>query len=492
MADTNTNAAGMTFDSFPVTQPTPASTATASDGGMTFDAAPTSTTITVPSPNATAPSQPAGSNVGTVATDIDVPGNLATGALHGLAQTGAGILGVAERLANPSGDPNNERQWFKSTKNWLNNHSQNTGRDNASSVEQGTGTGIEDLAEFFLGDEALKGLSVSDRLLRASKMARTVEDSPLLNRVFQAGVRALRGGAVGAVQGGVKTDTASGASTAAVGAGLGNAVLPEIWAAGKAAPRVVNTVSDALRGAEKVVQPELQSSLRQILSDTAAEHGITVPSDTAMRDTAEYVGQAIKDRASAIYRAIDEALDTRFQAYDEQLSAVRNALRNDTAVDHEYTGKLTDKYNELEAAKASAQQKAVDAGISPDAFKQSGAYWRQGSALQDLSAKLRQATTGLPENLNNGSKAASTASGEVVSPNKLVSKIHTLRDSGRLAEALKSQSRVDDLLRSVEAGKARTAEIAANRKALSKAAIGAAAAAGAGGVAGTAIRHALQ
>ena len=87
---------------------------------------------------APAPSKPV-DTMRRIANDIDVPDNLETGALHGLAQTGAGIMGIAERLANPSGDPNNERPWFKATKNFLNEHSQNTGTDTVSRVEQGTG-----------------------------------------------------------------------------------------------------------------------------------------------------------------------------------------------------------------------------------------------------------------------------------------------------------------------------------------------------------------
>jgi len=430
------------------------------------------------------------------ANDIDVPGNLTTGALHGLAQTGAGIMGLSEKLANPSGDPNNERPWFKATKDWLQQHSQNTGTDTATRIEQGTGAGIETLAEFLLGDESLKALPLSERLATVSKVTKALEDHPIVSHIVEAGLRGLRGTAVGAAQGAVKSGgNPVDAGEAGIGAGLANFVLPEIGMGVRAVPRLAGAVSDAVRGADTVVQPELQSSIRQILSDVAAEHGITVPSDIAMRDHAEFVGQAIKARATSIYRAIDDALEgTKFQSYDDQLSAVRKALRTDTGIDHDYTGKLVERLNELEDAKAAAQQKATDAGISPDAFNRANAYWRQGSAMQDLSAKIRQSTTGLPENLMNGSKAATNAAGEVVSPVKLAPRVHVLRDEGRLAEAL-NQSRADDLLRSVEAAKARTAQISATSRTLGTVARHAGYAAGAGtaGALGAeAIRHALE
>jgi len=437
-----------------------------------------------------------GPTLARVANDTDVVGNLETGALHGLSQTGAGIMGLSEKLANPSGDPNNERQWFNSTKGWLDQHSQNTGTDTATRVEQSAGTGIETVAEFLLGDEALKGLPLSERLATVSKVTKALESHPIISHIVDAGLRGLRGTAVGAVQGGVKSGgNATDAGEAGIGAGLANLVLPEIGMAAKAAPRLAGALSDAMRGAERVVQPELQGSIRQILSDVAADHGITVPDQIAMRDHAEFVGQGIKAKASAIYRAIDDALEgTKFQSYDDQLSAVRKAIRTDTGIDHDYTGKLVERLNELTDAKAAAQQKAIDAGINPDAFNQANAYWRQGSAVQDLSAKIRQSTTGLPENLMNGSKAATNASGEVVSPVKLAPKVHALRDEGRLAEAL-NQSRADDLLRSVEAAKARTAQINATSKTLGTVAKHVGYVAGAGAVGGLgieALRHTLE
>ena len=375
-------------------------------------------------------------------------------------------------------------------------HVQAGDNDAQHGIPQTMGRGGEDVMEFLMGDEALKGLALSQRLLKASKYAQMIEESPMLTHVFNAGVRTIRGTAVGTVQGGVKSGgNPTDAGEAGIGAGLANLVLPEIGMAVKAVPRLAGAVSDAVRGADKVVQPELQGSIRQILSDVAADHGITVPDQIAMRDHAEFVGQAIKGRATAIYRAIDDALEgTKFQSYDDQLSAVRKAIRTDTGIDHDYTGKLVERLNELEDAKAAAQQKAIDAGINPDAFNQANAYWRQGSAMQDLSTKIRQSTTGLPENLMNGSKAATNASGEVVSPVKLAPKVHALRDEGRLAEAL-NQSRADDLLRSVEAAKARTAQINATSKTLGTVARHAGYAVGAGAVGGLgveAVRHALE
>ena len=127
--------------------------------------------------------------------DLDVPGNLETGALHGLAQTGAGIMGIAGKLANPSGDPSNERPWFRDTKNWLDQHSQNTGTDTATNVEQKLGYAGETLTEFMLGDEALKGLSQADKLGTVSKFMKIAEGSPRLLQALRTGADVEKVGA---------------------------------------------------------------------------------------------------------------------------------------------------------------------------------------------------------------------------------------------------------------------------------------------------------
>jgi len=441
----------------------------------------------VPDNSAGSTSQPA---VGDDTTPLD---NFMTGAGHSLAQTANGALGFVEKLGNPSGDPNNERQWFKDARNYLSANSTNTGTGTAG-VEQGLGSGAEDIAEFLLGDEGLKGLAISERLAKATKLMQAVESSPRLNRLVQLGIRAARGATVGAAQGGLKTGDATDASLSGIGAGVGNAVLPELPAfVMKDIPAAVTHISEVLKGAENVVQPQLQGSLRSILDDVASEHGITIPEGTAIRDYAENIAGQVKSRASSIYRAIDNAIGTRFQAYDEQLSTVRRALRNDTGIDHDYTGKLLEREGQLTDAKSAAEQQAIANGVDPKTFQNANAYWRQGSALEDLSAKIRQSTSGLPDSLNNGSQTAQTANSEVVSPNRLAPQLHRLRDSGRLAQAV-SDSRADDLIRTVESAKARTADISSKSKLagdVGKVAVKSAIGAGTGALVWDTLKHAL-
>jgi hypothetical protein len=90
-------------------------------------------------------------------------------------------------------------------------------RNNSVNPEaRNTGLTSEAIAEFALGDEALKGLTASEKFAKAAGLAKTIENSPLLTRVVAA---AIRGGTVGGVQGGLKTNSVMGT----VGGGLAGA-----------------------------------------------------------------------------------------------------------------------------------------------------------------------------------------------------------------------------------------------------------------------------
>jgi hypothetical protein len=118
----------------------------------------------------------------------------------------------------------------------------------------------ESIAEFALGDEALKGLQMSEKLGIAQKLASMAKGSPYIARMLELGMNALRGGVTTVPQqmlhGATPTDALkTGAVATAVGAGTGAAV--------EAATPVVKA---ALRGG----QPEIQNAIRNA-GETATE-----------------------------------------------------------------------------------------------------------------------------------------------------------------------------------------------------------------------------
>jgi hypothetical protein len=75
-----------------------------------------------------------------------------------------------------------------------------TEMETPTNTAQKVGVGAEGIAEFFLGDEALKGLSIAERLGMASKVAKLAESNPVIARIISGGLNAARTGTTSAAQ----------------------------------------------------------------------------------------------------------------------------------------------------------------------------------------------------------------------------------------------------------------------------------------------------
>lgn len=333
-------------------------------------------------------------------------------------------------------------------------------------IAQSVGRVGEDLAEFVLGDSALKGLSVSDRLLQASKYAKMVEESPILTRIFQAGVRAVRSGAVAGGQTGAKTGNADAAIGTGVGAGVTAGVVPEIPNAigtGIKAirkPFSLQAVQDALEGSKGEIQEALQGQLqniqdqfhgavRDLFDSVAKDAGVSPKPAASLHDVASSLSDAVKQKASAVYKQLDNAVGgTRFQTFDEQLSNVKRALRNSAGIDPDADGRLIERINQLEDAKAKALEVARENGVDPELIHKANATHQQAMALSDLSKAVQSSITGLRADIANGVNAAQ----ESLSPAKLTNKVNRLFNTGRLQQAI-GEDRAGGLLQAIETTK---------------------------------------
>ena len=74
------------------------------------------------------------------------------------------------------------------------------GDNENTSIGEKFGYGGETLVEFLLGDEALKGLSQSDKLKKISDIMKTLENSPITLYALKTGVEALKAGGIQGVQ----------------------------------------------------------------------------------------------------------------------------------------------------------------------------------------------------------------------------------------------------------------------------------------------------
>jgi hypothetical protein len=342
----------------------------------------------------------------------------------------------------------------------------------SSNAYNKTGYGGETLMEFLTGDEALKGLSLSDRLLKSAGIAKALENSPRIMKALQIGADALRVGTVQGTQTLVRTggDATAAGEQGLLAAGTAGALNTAI----EAAPAIkkafsLKAVQDALQNSKASIQEALQSNLesiqnawhgsvRDLFDQVANEAGVKPDPAESIRDVAANVADAVKSRASGMYRQIDQALGgTRFQTYDEQLGNVRRALRNSAGIDPDADGRLIERINDLEDAKAKAMDMAKAAGVDPKLIDQANSAWRQGSALEDLSKHIQNSTSGLRGDLAQGVNAAP----ESLSPAKLATRANRLYDTGRLQQAL-GGDRADDLLRAIETTKQKAADAAEN------------------------------
>ncbi len=166
-------------------------------------------------------------------------------------------------------------------------------------IAQHVGLAGGSIAEFLLGDEALKGLSMAEKFTQVAKTMKMAENSPRLMKALKIGADAARMGTVQGVQTGVKTggDVGAaaesglvGAGTAGVLGGVGSLLGEGASAAGNAGTKVQELGDRAATAAPKAeissqLADKINSSEDQLKSDygkklndfVSRTQGTTVP-----------------------------------------------------------------------------------------------------------------------------------------------------------------------------------------------------------------------
>ena len=257
----------------------------------------------------------------------------------------------------------------------------------------------ENLMEFIAGDEALKSLSLAQKLGVAVKIAKLSETSPTAAKLISAGLRATRTGTVSAGQeaahGGGTGDVATAGATgflSSVGSeGLG--ALAKLAKPGtkqiagevlQTAPKWKSAGTAAKLAAEN--QEPAQNVISNVAKDSAQsvldKFGKTAP------DTITSFGDAAKE--------VQAAAKPTFMKLDElrngQFAVARNELANATKIARRATSVA-----DLEAAEkaaATAQGKIDDiigksAGkIAPTDLDNAKSAWRASKTLESLHGKI--------------------------------------------------------------------------------------------------------
>ena len=208
------------------------------------------------------------------------------------------------------------------------------------------------------------------------------------------------------------------------------------------------------------IQADFQQDIRNVLDTLAKQEGVTPSPSASIRDVAGSLADSILARSKASYQALDAATGGRFQRFDDAAKNVNQRLRETVGLDDENEEALLQRKAEIETAQNAAFEDARRAGVDPKIVDQARADWAKGQALHDVDRNLKQATGGMRPEL----AAGPDSSPEVVNPRTAFTRFNRLFDSGRLQQAL-GPDHAASLIQEADAAFLKMEKIAARVKA---------------------------
>jgi hypothetical protein len=275
-----------------------------------------------------------------------------------------------------------------------------------SNPDQQAGANMESVIEFALGDEALKGLSLAQRLAQSSKIASVMEKYPRIANILGDAMRnATVGGTVGGVHNGVE-GAVQGATTGALAGGTLSALgeLPgavsDLRAATPEADAQPSLLKQVVKG-EDVNQPAAQSAVRNAVQSSAKSAGTDtdqlvsdINNQPILKNGQTVIDDhlnALRQNEKAAYQQVDDTVGFDLKAERAQLSNDQYKLSQlgNTDADINARGNLIEAINDSEGRIADAQAKLKNAGIDP---KAADGIHQQRMAGMDFKKALVQST----------------------------------------------------------------------------------------------------
>ncbi len=239
----------------------------------------------------------------------------------------------------------------------------------------------------FLGAPGLaKGVSPGVAQFMGSPLLGPTQVVKGASEIPQSGKR-LKG--VGNVVGGAL-------DTAQIPLGVTSPLTGEL--AGEGGEAVLTQAERAANGAKgfvstKALQPKLQGAITSAIQDAAAEHGVSIPDGTTVRDVTQTLSNALRSKAHDMYASLDTALGgTRFQSFSEAIENVQRAIRDEVGLDPQRDKQLADRLDDAKAARDAAIEQVRAKGIDPATIDQADALHRRSMALGDVSKAVRNST----------------------------------------------------------------------------------------------------
>jgi hypothetical protein len=279
---------------------------------------------------------------------------------------------------------------------------------------EGVGSGAEGILEFMVGDEALKGLSLAEKLGIGAKIAKLAEDSPFAAKIIRTGLNSLRTAAVGGAQGLLHGQSAGeAAETGAVAGGTGAVLDTAIEGIKSLAPAVKEIAGEVIpvRGSqdsgvakaaenaaptktlEKFDVEQTQPAAKRAIGNVATEVKNAAAEQLPARDAEAAIqklrdaskkaanlgdaAQVVRDQSKPVFEKLDALTKDQDMTFSDLQQAERGAFRR----------------GDIEAAKQAraAQENILNQykdQFNPDDLQAARTNWRQASALDDIHDSL--------------------------------------------------------------------------------------------------------
>jgi hypothetical protein len=282
------------------------------------------------------------------------------GAIEAAGETVQALPWIGKKILSPEA-MQAEREYFKPG-------------SEAEKYGQTTGKVAEPILEFVLGDEALKGVALADKLGIASKIAKVAQDSPYIGKLLQHGVNAARMGTVGAAQAELQGATPAQAVTRGVETGVGGEAARTAL---EAAPAAWQAISNPFRKAvssdpgfiervmqgEQVAQAPAQAATRTATKAAGNEVGLSTAQPESLRLLAEEPIDIVNTLKKNLYGQVDKAAGTDLKTLYDRLDKVNDAI-DLTAPGSPEEARLeatrTAQMQTIEDAKQTARTKGID------------------------------------------------------------------------------------------------------------------------------------
>ena len=279
----------------------------------------------------------------------------------------------------------------------------------------------EGVLEFVMGDDALKGLKLAEKIGIASKLAKLVSDEPYVAKIVEAGLNASRMGLVSGAQTGLHEPN-PGSIGIGTAVGAGGSVLSDVAGAGAAA-LFPKTKQAAVEAAVDTLAKKTKYSrnIANNISTLAGWASDSVTGETENPSGARTFGDAareIKAHFNPDYDELREAFGGvknpatgRYSAngFDDTINQIKNAKK----VIYSPTPASTDALTQAEQELAKGEEKLQAMFHNdPEKYARAQAGWAKASTLEDLHNSIEKAFP-TPEAVRTGIEMSSRDSAEI-------------------------------------------------------------------------------